>query len=226
MGEVDHQGIVPAQERLNVLNRDAFQCRYCEWPMTEAEAEIDHLDGNHGNNTIENLVTCCPFCHDWHHLGRPGIIEDTNLVWAPDFTPAQLINFMRASFVAKAEQGSDINPGARVALSEIYTNGENSIKEALGAQDPAQFGACLVRLPFAQQPLVVQRLAGMHLVPSGVRKSISGADRFPDIVASWSAEGGAFEAQQPKTWKRIFNRVRPEVESAWKALMRQMEELS
>ncbi|CAM3787111.1 HNH endonuclease [Vreelandella rituensis] len=49
--------------------RDHNTCRYCGmYSPSKASLEIDHLDGNHGNWNVDNLVTACLWCHGCHHL--------------------------------------------------------------------------------------------------------------------------------------------------------------
>ena len=56
----------------NLLNRllsDGFKRRECEWcgistwNGLQAPLEVDHIDGSHTNNRIENLRILCPNCH-------------------------------------------------------------------------------------------------------------------------------------------------------------------
>lgn len=50
-------------------------CEYCNFiPIHECQLDVDHIDGNHENNDINNLQTLCANCHrlktylnnDWH----------------------------------------------------------------------------------------------------------------------------------------------------------------
>lgn len=50
------------------------------WPDFQDSLDIDHLDGDHGNNKVENLKTYCKLCHnrksrltkDWHSNKSSG----------------------------------------------------------------------------------------------------------------------------------------------------------
>ena len=38
-------------------------CGISEWNGQPAPIELDHIDGNHHNNTLDNLRVICPNCH-------------------------------------------------------------------------------------------------------------------------------------------------------------------
>jgi HNH endonuclease len=38
-------------------------CGICEWNGKEIRLQIDHIDGNNANDTIENYRYLCPNCH-------------------------------------------------------------------------------------------------------------------------------------------------------------------
>lgn len=40
------------------------QCQLCGFvPVNMCQLDVDHIDGNHDNNKIENLQTLCANCH-------------------------------------------------------------------------------------------------------------------------------------------------------------------
>jgi hypothetical protein len=53
----------------NKLIKQGFfqkQCSYCHlttWLGRDIPLELHHMDGNHNNNTLENLTILCPNCH-------------------------------------------------------------------------------------------------------------------------------------------------------------------
>ena len=46
-----------------VLARDGRKCRLCGYDEHPEIIEVDHLDGNHNNNVLENGMAVCPNCH-------------------------------------------------------------------------------------------------------------------------------------------------------------------
>lgn len=62
-----------------VKSRDNYTCVLCGWsernPVTgNIPVEIDHADGDHQNNSPDNLRTVCPNCHSltstWKNTGN------------------------------------------------------------------------------------------------------------------------------------------------------------
>ena len=47
-----------------VLVRDAYTCQACKRvAVRKGEAHVDHKDGRHDNNALENLQVLCRECH-------------------------------------------------------------------------------------------------------------------------------------------------------------------
>ena len=54
----------PAWLRQQVLERDAYQCRYCKRSVTDATANMDHVKPwPFGMTELANLVACCRDCN-------------------------------------------------------------------------------------------------------------------------------------------------------------------
>lgn len=52
--------------RCEVRERDRYRCRMCG----EAGKTVHHIDYNHGNNSMSNLVTLCRICHPKTNFDR------------------------------------------------------------------------------------------------------------------------------------------------------------
>lgn len=55
-------------KRRRVLEEQSFKCSSCglsEWMGKPITLEIEHKDGNTGNNTRDNLMALCPNCHSY-----------------------------------------------------------------------------------------------------------------------------------------------------------------
>jgi 5-methylcytosine-specific restriction endonuclease McrA len=54
--------------RLRLISEGIFQhkcynCNLTEWLGDPIPLELEHIDGNHANNKLENLTLLCPNCH-------------------------------------------------------------------------------------------------------------------------------------------------------------------
>lgn len=80
----DKLGRVRRRERL--IEEAGFKCSQCGWDKRRLDGgcplEIDHIDGNHKNNSKENLRVLCPNCHSltptFRNWGRKGKRKDTS----------------------------------------------------------------------------------------------------------------------------------------------------
>jgi hypothetical protein len=53
--------------RMRVINRDNNSCANCLYNEDIRMLDIHHIDGNHRNNKMENLLSVCVWCHGKHH---------------------------------------------------------------------------------------------------------------------------------------------------------------
>ena len=58
--------------RREVLKRDDYTCYYCGFRY-HSYMEVHHNNGDWANNSPENLITVCPFCHSCLHIGLASI---------------------------------------------------------------------------------------------------------------------------------------------------------
>jgi intracellular multiplication protein IcmJ len=91
--------------RRNVLARDKHKCQFCGFevspnrtaPPETSEAsgylEVHHLDDDHSNNDLDNLVSTCPFCHQVFHAGFSAKRGAATLAWIPEMSQAS-VNLM------------------------------------------------------------------------------------------------------------------------------------
>lgn len=47
----------------NYFDYKCYNCNLSEWMGVPIKLELEHIDGDHHNNLIENLTLLCPNCH-------------------------------------------------------------------------------------------------------------------------------------------------------------------
>lgn len=58
--------------RREILRRDDYTCYYCGFRY-HSYMEVHHNNGDWSNNSENNLITVCPFCHSCLHIGLASI---------------------------------------------------------------------------------------------------------------------------------------------------------
>lgn len=46
-----------------MLESYCYECKLTEWCGKNIPLELDHIDGSHNNNSLDNLRLLCPNCH-------------------------------------------------------------------------------------------------------------------------------------------------------------------
>ena len=93
--------------RKKVLDRDGRRCWFCGFTST-AHQEVHHLDDDHTNNRLDNLVTICNIDHLCFHLGLAAMRGAIFLAVIPELTQAEITNLMRIYHCAVATGNEDV----------------------------------------------------------------------------------------------------------------------
>lgn len=56
------------------------ECAVCKWKEDEQILQVHHIDKNHENNDINNLIILCPNCHAKITFGRYKLIDRTEII--------------------------------------------------------------------------------------------------------------------------------------------------
>lgn len=70
---------IPSAIRKEALERANYLCQEPEC-IRRDKPELHHIDGNHSNHSIDNLIALCPFSHQLADEGHWG--QDTLRRWA------------------------------------------------------------------------------------------------------------------------------------------------
>lgn len=59
----DHYGTTSKDYRSKAFDAYEHKCSVCGWNEDERILEVHHIDANHENNELNNLMILCPICH-------------------------------------------------------------------------------------------------------------------------------------------------------------------
>ena len=61
--------------------------------------DVHHVDDDHTNNQLNNLVTADPLCHGVNHIGQVGLSGDGRIIYLPEVNQRDLNHLQRTCFV-------------------------------------------------------------------------------------------------------------------------------
>jgi intracellular multiplication protein IcmJ len=181
--------------RSQVLERDDKTCGYCGF-RAEKYQEVHHLDDNHGNNKLSNLLTTCSLCHQCFHLGLAGVRRSGIIIWAPEIEQAALNNLVRAIFVAVTNGGQHVE-----SARSLYTALESRaaiVEQELGpgASNPSSVGQAFLDMTPEQYETRGERLGGLRLLAK--------LQSFGAQVAFWKSDPSAFGSLVDGDWSHVM----------------------
>ena len=188
-------------ETEKVFARDDFTCRFCGFRSVQYQRAVPYEGGP---------VTACTFCEQVLFLERAGIMGSGVLIWLPEVTQAELNHIVRAIYVARADETSEIAANAARALDALMSR-RTEAKKRLGSDDPLLLTSVLQEhLNDKERRAAIGKLEGIRLLPLDkhiVRARGSETNLFPKIVAFWRSEHGPFAALPLSEWKKMFARI-------------------
>jgi len=189
-------------------NRDKHSCRAegCGFHSRRFQ-EVHHIDDNHHNNSEDNLVTLCPFCHAVFHIGYASI-NGARLIKLPDgadMLQGELNSIMRLLYVGAAKGGGELQEGCRELIASFQECSRSMIDE-FGFDDPAILGDVFLRMSETEYARREDYIKGVRLLPAPVHM-IGNSNRWGDRLAYWSSEAGPFGQLGTETWMTAFSNI-------------------
>lgn len=206
-----------------IFERWKFACVGCGF-VDRAHLEVHHLDGDHKNDSPENLVPICHFCHLTQHIGLAGKNGEATIIWLPEIEQAALSHVARTVMVARyastmAESGRgtqrrDIAPLKSISIRassvmNALQSREAKAQEQLGTTEPLVLASAMQKLANESRETYDKRdeyLFGLRLLPYG-RYVVDGVDIADKIVADWMAPDGAYANNPPMAWMGKLGRL-------------------
>jgi intracellular multiplication protein IcmJ len=178
-----------------VFERDDHTCRFCGHRAVGWQ-EVFHLDGDHDNWSIDNLVTACTLCHGAQHLGRVTVEQEQMLIWLPDMSQAALNAVVRRIHLVLYAHGEPAHLGepprsehsavhAALRAYQVLAAEARTIERRIHTASPRELGAALLDMsPYARERIPML-LGGVRLLHRG-RHFRAGRDIYPQIVSGWA----------------------------------------
>lgn len=210
------------EARRKALERDDRTCRGCGFKAAKWQ-EVHHLNDDHADNRLENLVTACIYCHMVQHVGRAGNVGEAALVWLPEIPQDRLNTLVRTIQVAirwadmqpaagrqnpEAQQLARAMADAARSTFNRLRDREEEARRITGIDGLAELGEVLLNLPEAEYLRRDGGLVGLRMLPLGRRMAREG-DLMPKIVESWMEPGGPYASMKPTTWLGILKTSLP-----------------
>lgn len=75
----EHYGTTSKDYRTKAFEKYEHKCAVCGWCEDERILEVHHIDTNHENNDVNNLMILCPICHRKLTLHYYQLVDNNQL---------------------------------------------------------------------------------------------------------------------------------------------------
>ena len=158
--------------REQVLKRDNNTCFYCTFKSNKFQ-EVHHIDDDHSNNDMKNLVTVCPICHACKHVGFSGLKNKAFLIYYPDISQVKLNYLIKLLWFGF---NSKVNDNEKEAIEiknkcidtiKIFDTLKDTAEDRLGTSNPSILAnEILLKLSDEEYKKRQEKLKGFLLVPN------------------------------------------------------------
>ena len=184
-----------------LLKRDDFTCRFCGFRSLQFQRVVPFE---------KDYVTACNFCEQVISLERAGIASSGVLIWLPEISQAELNHIVRAIYVARADEDSEISKAAERAFDALMARRVDA-KKRLGSEDPLLLSTVLhENLTKKERVAAVKKLDGVRLLPLDkyvVRGHSGDFNAFPQMIKFWISKDGPFAKIPTGEWQKRFGKI-------------------
>lgn len=184
----------------SVWARDRYKCYYCNFESKKHQ-EIHHLNDDHEDYSMDNLVTICPLCHQSFHM---DIANGSKIIWLPEFTQQELNYICRALFIAledlaekekRKEEPIGFTKIARMIEDSLF-NRHLTVEQQFqtGASEPATFAGALLNMTAEEYEKRYTLLKPFKILPIKAR--------FPVQTKYW--KNNTFSDLPVETWEKLI----------------------
>ena len=170
-------------------------CQFCGFNAGTWQERF-HCNGDHANESADNLVPACPLCHLAQHPERPQIDAEATLIWLPEMSQAMLNCFVRCIHLILHGNKEPVDmrrtprsgaPGVLEAFRAYRALRERATPalDRLGTNSFSDLGAALLDLRPKVYTRRAELLAGLRLLPLG-QLFRDGQDVYPQMLTAWT----------------------------------------
>ena len=180
------------ESKPRVISRDRKTCVSCNLTLEEHELQVHHVDDNHDNNMMHNLVTRCPLCHAVNHLNL--IPRDMAYIIFFPVVDQHLINHLCLSLAIAKTYGGAAKEEADALHKLILERYTEPVLRVFGSYEPSLFGDVMLGMSDEEYNRREGSLSELRVFFNPDRLS-----KTAELLKSRHYEANPFEL-----WKAVF----------------------
>ncbi|HEU5282026.1 MAG TPA: type IVB secretion system protein IcmJDotN [Gammaproteobacteria bacterium] len=190
----EDKAFLPVKKK--VMERDEYTCVYCGFQAKEFQ-EVINLDGNYGNNALNNMATACCFCVQCLFLQAVGLDEMSGgqLIYLPEMSQADLNSFCHVLFCAMGNNTGYQDGAQAIYRSFRFRAQPVETKFGSGTSNPSAFGQMMIEYMSRNKVKQSDVMKDLRLLPSNTKFRIQldawAASALQELEAESAAEAGA-----------------------------------
>lgn len=181
--------------RQRVIERDQGACVFCRWKADKYQ-DVHHLNDNHQDNAMDNLVVSCKLCHACFHMGLAGQNDSAWLIYFPEVSQAELNLMVRSIFVVR-KIGNEIEKKLAESYWDELMARAQPVIDQWGSAKAVDFANKLLELPQENYESREGAMMPLRLLVSSRSKMVG-----DKAVTYWAS---MFEKIPTKIWHMLMN---------------------